>query len=56
MLRRLLVLALLTAAACGPGRMPTGPAPIYEEPTPPTWLRDGGASPPAEADAGLSPS
>ena len=55
--RALLVLALLgAAAACGgPARMPTGPAPEYEDPPTPSWMKDGGTPAPAppDKDAGL---
>ena len=55
--RAFLVLALLSAAcaACGgPARMPTGPAPEYEDPPTPSWMKDGGAATPTPAeDAGL---
>lgn len=41
-------LSLLTAC---PGRpqMPSGPAPEYEDPPPPSWLNDAGTEPSAPA-------
>lgn len=56
--RVLLVIALVgAAAACGaPAKMPTGPAPAYEDPPTPSWRKDGGATPtaaPVDPDAGV---
>jgi hypothetical protein len=31
------------AYGCGPPKMPTGPAPEYEDPPPPSWLKDAGS-------------
>jgi hypothetical protein len=51
----LAVLAVLALAACPAAKLPTGPAPEYEEPPAPSWL-DGGAAPspiaPLAPDAG----
>ena len=54
--RVLLVFALLAAACGGPAKMPTGPAPEYEDPPTPSWMKDAGPPAPvtpADADAGL---
>lgn len=54
--RAFFVFALLAvAAACGgPPKMPTGPAPEYEDPPTPSWMKDGGPAPAdADQDAGL---
>jgi len=42
------VLLALVAYGCGAPKMPTGPAPEYEDPPAPSWLKDGGA------EAGMS--
>jgi hypothetical protein len=39
--------AVAAVTACsGAHKQPTGPAPEYEDPPPPSWLKDGGAAPP----------
>jgi len=40
--------ALLTGCPCGKdSKMPTGPSPEYEDPPPPSWFKEAGASSPA---------
>lgn len=42
----------LALVACGPPKMPTGPAPEYEDPPAPSWMKDAGE--PIAADAGAA--
>jgi hypothetical protein len=43
------------AACSGAHKQPTGPAPEYEDPPPPSWLKDGGAAPPAAPAVPIDP-
>ena len=57
LLAALLATLAATVIACGPPKMPTGPAPEYEDPPAPSWLKGDGGAPasipaPAVAPAG----